>query len=37
VHVQNHGEEFWRRVEKVMPDFRERKRWLPENGARFDC
>jgi hypothetical protein len=37
VHVQDHGEEFWRRVEKVMSDFRDRKRWLAEEGARFDC
>lgn len=37
VHEPNHGPEFWRRVEMVMPDYEKRKRWLAENGARFDC
>jgi hypothetical protein len=36
VHVQNHGEDFWRRVEKVVPGFRDRKRCLAEIGADLD-
>ena len=37
VHVQHHGDEFWRRVERAMPDYETRKQWLAEEGARFDC
>lgn len=28
----NHSPEFWSEVEKVLPDYRERKKWLKENG-----
>jgi predicted metal-dependent hydrolase len=31
----HHGKDFWRRVERVIPDFAVRKRWLAENGHRF--
>ena len=31
----HHGKEFWRRVERVIPDYATRKRWLAENGNRF--
>jgi predicted metal-dependent hydrolase len=31
----HHGEDFWKRVERVLPDFDDRKRWLAENGPRF--
>lgn len=31
----HHGPGFWRRVERVIPDFADRKRWLAENGGRF--
>ena len=31
----HHGTEFWRRVERVIPDYAARKRWLAENGNRF--
>jgi predicted metal-dependent hydrolase len=30
-----HNENFWQRVERVLPDFRGRKRWLAENGGDF--
>ena len=31
----HHGEVFWKRVERILPDFDGRKRWLGENGHRF--
>jgi predicted metal-dependent hydrolase len=31
----HHTREFWRILERAMPDFFERKRWLAENGARY--
>ena len=36
-HVEepNHGDAFWKRVERAMPGYRERKRWLAENGAEY--
>ncbi|MDD3239194.1 MAG: M48 family metallopeptidase [Lachnospira sp.] len=33
----NHSMNFWREVEKVMPDYRERRKWLKENGSRLIC
>ena len=32
----NHSAAFWNEVDKVMPDFQERKSWLRENGAGMD-
>jgi hypothetical protein len=32
----NHTPEFWREIEKLMPDYQERKDWLKANGARMD-
>ena len=29
----NHSVRFWAEVEKVLPDYRERKQWLKENGG----
>jgi predicted metal-dependent hydrolase len=31
----NHSKRFWKRVEKVMPDFKERKKWLRKNGPQL--
>ena len=31
----HHGTGFWRRVERVIPDFADHKRWLAENGGRY--
>lgn len=31
----NHSEAFWKEVEKVLPDYRERKRWLKDNGWKL--
>lgn len=35
VHLRepNHTPEFWTRVERLMPDYRQRKAWLAANGA----
>lgn len=32
-HYRDHTDAFWNEVDKVMPDFRERKEWLRVNGA----
>ena len=29
----NHTKEFWNEVDKVMPDYAERKEWLRVHGA----
>jgi predicted metal-dependent hydrolase len=28
----NHSKRFWKKVEKVMPDYKERRKWLRKNG-----
>ncbi|RLJ20071.1 M48 family peptidase [bacterium endosymbiont of Escarpia laminata] len=35
-HHRNHTEAFWNEVDKVMPDYRERKEWLRKHGASLD-
>ena len=37
VHLRapHHSKEFWRTLERAMPDFAVRKRWLAENGGRY--
>lgn len=30
----NHTPEFWRRLERTLPDFEQRKQWLAEHGGR---
>ena len=32
LHEPHHTPEFWQRVERVMPDFLERKQWIAEHG-----
>jgi predicted metal-dependent hydrolase len=32
----DHSDAFWNEVDKVMPDFYERKEWLKKNGAAMD-
>ncbi|WP_368226698.1 M48 family metallopeptidase [Aeromonas sp. R1-1] len=32
LHEPNHSAEFWRRLERAMPDYEERKLWLAEHG-----
>lgn len=36
VHHRDHSDAFWNEVDKVMPDYRERKDWLRKNGANLD-
>ncbi len=36
IHHGDHTDAFWNEVDKVMPDFRERKEWLRKNGAGLD-
>lgn len=36
IHHRNHSDAFWNEVDKVMPDFYERKAWLRKNGAALD-
>jgi predicted metal-dependent hydrolase len=36
LHYPNHTAAFWNEVDKVMPDYRERKEWLRVNGAGMD-
>lgn len=36
IHHRNHTDAFWNEVDKVMPDFHERKEWLRKNGANLD-
>ena len=31
-----HSPDFWERVERVAPDFEQRKQWLAEHGAEYD-
>lgn len=33
---RDHTDAFWNEVDKVMPDYGERKMWLRENGASFE-
>ena len=33
---RDHTDAFWNEVDKVMPDYRERKEWLRKNGAGLD-
>ena len=34
--VHDHSPAFWSEVDKVMPDYRERQRWLRDHGAGMD-
>jgi predicted metal-dependent hydrolase len=36
LHHPDHTDAFWNEVDKVMPDYRERKEWLRKNGAAMD-
>jgi len=35
-HNRNHSDAFWNEVDKVLPDYRERKEWLRKHGASLD-
>lgn len=34
---RSHGKKFWTLVERVVPDHREKRKWLRENGWRYPC
>jgi len=36
LHHRNHTDFFWNEVDKVLPDYRERKDWLKKHGASLD-
>jgi hypothetical protein len=36
LHHRNHTDAFWNEVDKVMPDYSERKAWLRSSGAALD-
>lgn len=36
LHHRNHSDAYWNEVDKVMPDYRERKKWLRTHGASLD-
>ncbi len=36
LHHRNHTEVYWNEVDKVMPDYQERKEWLRKCGASLD-
>jgi predicted metal-dependent hydrolase len=36
MHQRDHTDLFWNEVDKVMPDYRERKAWLRQRGAEMD-
>jgi hypothetical protein len=36
LHRRDHDDAFWNEVDKVMPDYSDRKSWLRENGAALD-
>jgi len=31
----NHSDRFWKEVERILPDYKARKKWLKENGTRL--
>ena len=36
MHHLDHTDAFWNEVDKVMPNYTERKEWLRVNGAGLD-
>jgi hypothetical protein len=36
LHESDHSPAFWQRLERVMPDYEQRKRWLAENGMNVE-
>lgn len=32
---KNHSKKFWDKVAKVLPDYKQRRKWLRENGLKF--
>nr|WP_258230330.1 M48 family metallopeptidase [Pseudomonas sp. St29] len=36
LHEPHHTPEFWLRLERVMPDYAQRKTWLAEHGIEVE-
>lgn len=36
MHIQDHSDAFWNEVDKILPDYLERKNWLKWHGAALD-
>lgn len=36
MHHRDHSDAFWNEVDKVLPDFHDRKEWLKQRGAHLD-
>lgn len=36
LHHRNHTEAFWNEIDKVLPDYAERKNWLRSHGVKLD-
>lgn len=36
LHHRDHSDDFWNEVDKVLPDYRDRKEWLRMRGAELD-
>jgi predicted metal-dependent hydrolase len=34
--IRNHSSIFWKSVENILPDYKERKKWLKDYGVRMD-
>ena len=33
--VKNHSQRFWGKVANLIPDYKDRRKWLRENGYRL--
>lgn len=33
--IHNHSKRFWKKVEKILPNYKEHKKWLRKNGQQF--
>ncbi len=36
MHIQDHSDAFWNEVDKILPDYLERKMWLKKHGAALN-
>ncbi len=35
IKIEQHTDEFWHQVTRIIPDYRTRKRWIADNGANY--
>jgi hypothetical protein len=33
--VRNHSGQFWGQVQQILPDYKQQRRWLKQNGIRL--